>query len=293
MIPLLLTLAPLAPAQLPSHESANPLYKELLDPGLLVGPNLRAKLPPPSMPDGLDAARQTAVINQIIGNDYSYAEFTRKSVVAPQLLRIRDVQPSDPTAPARGVDVYFVAHGDFAALDDEKFRSRLLEVGRGEGKGQALTAGQLAKRKITLTAEQQKHESYGFVEFDFLEKVRIRATGRAVWSKNPESLVAAGQIDPRFVGDPDFPDDWRSISRGPGGVKVGPPHPWSGAGFYLKVTKLAQPAGALFCEQHVVFAEPTGWFEGANLLRSKLPPVVQTNVRNMRREWAKMDKPRK
>ena len=36
-----------------------------------------------------------------------------------------------------------------------------------------------------------------------------------------------------------------------------------------------------------VFAEPTGWFEGANLLRSKLPLVVQNNVRNMRREWLK------
>jgi hypothetical protein len=287
MIPLLLTLSTLCPAQLPSHESANPLYKELLDPGLLVGPNVRAKLPPPSMPDGLDAARQTAILKQLIGTDYSYEEFTRKSVVAPQLLRIRDVQPSDPKAPARGVDVYFVAHGDFAALDDEKFRSRLLEVGRGEGKGQALTREQLAKRKIELTPEQEKHESYGFIEFDFLEKVRIRATGRAVWSKNPESLVAAGQIDPRFLNDPDFPNDWRSISKGAGGVKVGPPHPWSGAGFYLKVTKLAQPAGALFLEQHVVFAEPTGWFEGANLLRSKLPPVTQNNVRNMRREWVK------
>ena len=287
MLPLLLSLSTLSPAQLPSHEAANPLYKELLDPGLLVGPDTRAKLPPPSMPDGLDAAKQKAVITGLIGSDYSYAEFTRNSVVAPQLLRIRDVRPSDPKAPARGVDVYFVAHGDFAALDDEKFRSRLLDVGRGEGKGQGLTREQLARRKIVLTPEQEKHESYGFVEFDFLEKVRLRVTGRAVWSKNPQSLVAAGQIDPRFLGDPEFPDDWRSIAKGAGGVKVGPPHPWSGAGFYLKVTKLAEPAGTLFCEQHVVFAEPTGWFEGANLLRSKLPPVVQRNVRNMRGEWAK------
>jgi hypothetical protein len=287
MFSLVITLAPFAPAQTPSHEAANPLYKELLDPGLLVGPNVRAKLPPPSMPDGLDAGKQTAIIKQLIGADYSYEEFTRKSVVAPQLLRIRDLQPSDPKAPARGVDTYFIVHGNFAALDDDKFRDRLLEVGRGEGKGQALTREQLAKRNVTLTDEQAKHESYGFIEFDFLEKVRIRATGRAVWSKNAESLVAAGQIDPRFLNDPEFPDDWRSLAKGTGGVKLGQAQPWSGAGFYLKVTKLAQPAGALFAEQHVVFAEPTGWFEGANLLRSKLPPVVQTNVRNMRREWLK------
>jgi len=50
---------------------------------------------------------------------------------------------------------------------------------------------------------------------------------------------------------------------------------------------MAEPAGALFVEQHIVFAEPTGWFGGAKLLRSKLPPVVQYAVRTTRQEWAK------
>jgi hypothetical protein len=53
----------------------------------------------------------------------------------------------------------------------------------------------------------------------------------------------------------------------------------------MKVTRLAEPVGALFVEQHVVFAEPAGWFDGANLLRPKLPLVIQGKVRAMRREW--------
>ena len=60
-----------------------------------------------------------------------------------------------------------------------------------------------------------------------------------------------------------------------------------GAGMYFKITKLAAPEGALFIEQHVMFAEPAGWFGGANLLRSKLPIAVQDNVRTMRREFQK------
>jgi len=55
----------------------------------------------------------------------------------------------------------------------------------------------------------------------------------------------------------------------------------------MKVTKLAEPAGALFVEQHLIFAEPVDWFDGANLLRSKLPLVVQDRVRSIRRQWAK------
>ena len=86
------------------HESANPLYRSLLDPGLPVGANATAKFPKPTMPDGLDAAKQTAIIKDLIKDDYSYAEFTRKSVVAPQLLKTprRDSDRPEGPGPRRG-----------------------------------------------------------------------------------------------------------------------------------------------------------------------------------------------
>src|SRR5262249_1177918 len=95
-----------------THEALNPLYKSLPDPGLTIGKDLKAKLPPPTMPDGLNAAKQKEIITKLLGDDYTYDDFTRKSVVARELLKIRDVNPSDPKAPARGVDVWFVAYGD-------------------------------------------------------------------------------------------------------------------------------------------------------------------------------------
>jgi hypothetical protein len=287
MFAIVLALA-VAPAAEPgAHEAANPLYKELLDPGLNVGPNQRVKVAPPQMPDGLDPAKQKAVVTQLIGNDYSYQEFTRKSVVAPNLLKIGDAKSSDPMAPVRTVDVYFVAHGDFKLLDDDKFLDRLVNTGKNDGQGRSLTRDELAKRKITLRPEDEKREGYGHVEFDFLEKVRLKVTGRAMWSKNDESVLAAAEIDPRFRGDPELGNEWRPITREGGQSKVGQPQPYGGAGFYLKITRLAEPAGAMFIEQHIVFVEPHGWFEGANLLRSKLPIVVQNNVRTMRKEFVK------
>ncbi len=276
-------LAGQPPAEAATHEGRNPLFKSLLETGLLVGPDVRAKFPAPTMPDGLDAAKQKAVVAALIGNESNFADFTRQSVVAPQLLKLRDVTPSDPKAPARGVDVWFVVHGDLKALDDEKFRDRVAGTGRG-GKGTALTNADLAKRKIAVPGKQ---EGFGTVEFDFLDKVRVRATGRAVWSRTDDSVVVAAEIDPRFTGDADFPNQWQPLTKEGGKAKAGAASPWAGAGLYLKITRLAEPAGALFCEQHVVFAEPTGWFDGANLLRSKLPPVVQNNVRTMRKEWAR------
>lgn len=284
MFTVLVALSLPAAQPSPTHEAENPLYKGLLETGLSVGTDLRAKLPAPSMADGLDAARQKAVITAVIG-DTPFDEFTRKSIVGPQVLRIGDAKPSDPKAPARTVDLWFVAYGDFKSLDDEKFRDRLVAVGRGDGKGVALTKEDLAKRKIT--PGDDKRERFGSIEFDFLDKVRIKATGRAVWSRTTDSMLVAAEIDQRFLGDAEFPNQWRSLTKEGGEPKVGGANPWGGAAFYLKITKLAEPAGALFIEQHVVFTEPTGWFDGANLLRSKLPLVMQDNVRTMRREWLK------
>ena len=34
---------------------------------------------------------------------------------------------------------------------------------------------------------------------------------------------------------------------------------------------------------HAVFDEPAGWFNGANLFRSKLPILLQDKVRSVRR----------
>ena len=278
MLPLLLV----AFAQPAGHDALNPLYHDLRTAGVQLAPDRRAPLPPPILADGLDAAAQKAAVLAFDGGDHSWDELTRKSVVAPFVLKITEVTPADPKTPARRLAVGFVAHGDFAATDDEKFLDRLLNSGKEGGTGKAITPADLTKRKIV----PGDREKFGHVGFDVLDRVRLSVTGRAVWSKTGESVLVAAAIDPRFAGDAEFPAQWQSLSKPGGKEKVGPAQPYTGAGLYLKVTKLAAPAGAMFVEQHVVYAEPTGWFDGTGLLRSKLNPVVQSNVRSMRKEWA-------
>jgi len=277
-----------APPEAATHEANNPLYKSLLETGFAGGGKDSVKLPAPTLPDGLDAAKQKAAINALIAEDYKFDEFTRDSVVAPQLLKLPAVPGGLPKAPVRGMDAWFVVYGDLKALDDDKFLDRVMNSGRGSGQAKSLPAADLAKRKIVIA--DTKKEGYGHLEFDFLEKVHLKATAHTMWTRTPESVVVAGEIDARFAGDAEFPNQWQSITRDGGNVKLGMANPWVGAAFYLKITKLAEPAGALFCEQHVVFVEPEGWFDGANLLRSKLPAAVQINVRNMRKEWLKAAK---
>jgi hypothetical protein len=60
-------------------------------------------------------------------------------------------------------------------------------------------------------------------------------------------------------------------------------HPYEGAGGYMHVAKLSDPSGACLIETWMVLHEPTEWFRGSNLLRSKLPLMIQESVRKFRR----------
>lgn len=267
------------------HLEANPVYKELRTKGVAAGSAGAVLFPEPSMADGLDARAQEAVIKKIAGEDYTWDELVRKSQVAPQVLRLSDLANTDKKSPLREIDLWFIAYGDLDAVTSKEFLEHLTGGERKEVHGKGLTRADLAKRNIALTAEREKYEGYGSIVFNLFDRVEISAVGHGAWSRSADSALAAAKMDGRFLNDAEFPCQWRGITRDDNGnLAFGPPHPYVGGGYYLKVTRLLKPAGALFFESHTIFPEPDQWFDGANLLRSKLPVVVQSQVRAMRRE---------
>ncbi len=270
------------------HEASNPVYRHLRQTGVAITSTQTIPLPPPSMADGLSAEGQQKVIREVAGRDYAVAELLRKSPVSPHILRLRDITPADPQTPRRGVDVWFIAYGDLKTLSKKEFLERLQNSNREEAKGEQIKSEALKKRGIEIKSEDDKREAYGHLVFNFLDRVQISTTGHTFWSETDDSILIASELDPRFARDSDYPNQWRAISKDRQGKKeLGEPQPYQGSGYYLKITRLASPEGALFVEGHVIFAEPVKWFNGANLLRSKLPPVVQNQVRAFRRELGK------
>lgn len=279
LLPLLL----LAALQTP-HEQANLLYRELRETGVTISPTLKSPLPAPSLPDGLDAKAQRAVMIALAGQEDQVEELTRKSVVAPHILKIREIKPSDPEAPAFGVDFWFVAYGDLETLARENFVKDLLNSTQKDRKVHILTEAELAKRKL----KAQPDEGYSHAVSTVMDKVQLLSTNYSYTTRTPDSIVVASRLDPRFRDDPEYPNQWRLIEKNAAGnVQLGPPQPYTGAGSYLKVTRLATPAGALLVESHLVYTEPKQWFNGANLLRSKMPLMVQAEVRSFRKELTK------
>ncbi len=271
------------------HLERNPLYARLLNQGIAMAGGEQRKLPPPSMPDGLNAAEQRKVIEQIAGQDYSVENLIRKSIVTPYILRINEPPATNPKLPPKTVDVWFIAHGNLDDAANKDFLDRLREERREEGDYQALEGPVLAKRNIAIPPDRKDREAYGYAELPILEKVQLRAASHSIWSRTKESIVLASLVDPRFTEDRQFPNQWQPLVRNGSGKLVpgGQVHPYQGSGYYLKITRLNEPKGALFVETHIAFVEPVGWFRGANLLRSKLPPIVQSQVRSIRRELLK------
>jgi hypothetical protein len=212
----------------------------------------------------------------------------RESVVAPFVLDIEKEEVPGHDSPARRIDLWFIAYGSLESLKDEAFLKDMAQVAESSGSNQVpsesvfLDPEDLGKRELFVRDDLEK---YFHTSFGLFDRVQISATRRAMITLTDESILVAAKLDPRFLDDEQMPNRWRQVSRDElGQLEYGPSQPYTGAGFYIKVTQLPEPAGALFVEYHQVFDEPTGWFSGANLLRSKLPLIVQDSVRKFRRK---------
>jgi len=272
----------------PSHRQANPVFAQLLEQGVVVSSDVVLPLPSPTMKDGLDEAAQQAIIVEVAGAAYTPAQLLRKSVVSRHILHMDFLD--HPTSPTRRADAWFIAYGNLDAISNKEFLEQLLDSsGAGDelgSQGHTLTSEELSSRGIALDARNVDHESFASGSYRLIKKVEVQGTLHSFWSRTPDSIVVAGLLDPRFNNDQEYPNLWRALNRGSTGeAKLGPPHPYQGTGFYLKITRLEQPAGAMFVEAHLLLSEPHAWFDGANLLGSKLPAVVQNRIRATRREF--------
>jgi len=207
------------------------------------------------------------------------------------VVKVRTVNPSEGEKPVgRSVDLWFVVHGDWDILTSKDF---LESFAKPEGEGQtrvvsksgALTEKEMRKRNLAATTTGGCEQRFLYTTFSLFERVQLSATRFSTLTRGKDFVLAAGKIDPRFDKDPDYPNQWRPLLRDVRAeIKPGPAHPFSHAGGYAKITRLKEPAGAVFVEFHLVYEEAYGWFDGVTLVKQKIPLMVQEKVRTFRRK---------
>jgi hypothetical protein len=208
------------------------------------------------------------------------------------VVKVRTLKSAEDETPSiRAVDLWFVVHGDWDTLNSQGFLESLFPKEEGKSrvvsKSGFLTAEEMARRKLKVAGGDGREEKFVYSTFSLFERVQISTTRFAVLTRGKNSVLAAAKIDPRFTKDPDYPNQWRPLLRDERAeIKLGPAHPYTYAGGYAKVTRLREPADAVFIECHLVYEEPYAWFDGANLVKQKAPLMVQEKVRTFRRKLA-------
>jgi hypothetical protein len=270
----------------------NPVYKALITRGVAVGGSEVVRLPAPTLADGLSAADQRRAIEGVAGESHTWEDLTRKSVVAPFVLKISDGEGS-PERRGRRLDIWFVAYGSMKTLENQDFLQKQFKSATSEGDPENGSSSKLLsdadlKRRGIQPGGQPGDTQYIAAEFTLLDRVRVQGTTESTRSRTAQSNIVASFLDPRFVNDAEYPNQWRPVTRDDDGRRrLGAPQPYSGFGGYAKATRLAEPAGAILIEYHAAFSEPQDWFGGTNLLRSKLPILAQIIVRQLRRGMEK------
>lgn len=285
LIPLILvSLATVGAAPTGESQHCNAVFASLVEEGIAVVPDggKRVTLPRPSLSEGASAAEQRRLIAELPGNR-PYDDMVRNAIVAPFAMRIEEAE-NPGGDPLRRVDVWFVAYGELRQFFDERQAASLVQWVGTEKKPSSsavISTDELRRHSIVPLVGDHIREQFVFRQGILFDRVRVGATYRVMTTLEPGAVVIAAAIDSRFNDDEKYPNFWQSITES---SEPAPRQRYVTAGAYCKVSPLAEPKGALFVEQHFLFAEPLGWFRGAPLLRSKLPLAVQDSVRQLRRQ---------
>jgi hypothetical protein len=268
----------------------NPVFKQLLAAGVTMSDGKLYKLRPPIMADGLDATGQLAAIAKLADARNTVKDILKDDYYAPVVTRVRNAKRQEGTGPAiRTIDTWFVAHGDWNTLVSKDF----LESATGEESGKsrvvlksgALTEQEMHKRSLTATTTADSEKRFLYTTFRLFERVQVSATRFSVLTRGKDFVLGAGKIDSRFDKDAEYPNEWRPLLRdAEANIKPGPAHPFTHAGGYVKITRLQEPADAVFIESHLIYEEPYAWFDGVNLVKQKIPAMVQEKIRTFRRK---------
>jgi hypothetical protein len=285
---LLLTAADPPSVKTDAHR-ANPILQELLNQGVPLGAGKRMALPAPYMADGLSGDDQVKAIKALcIGPDpkkplFDYRDSIERSSSSPYSFEDRRIKDSDPNAPAYMTTIWFVAYGDLSKIV-KRDPLQLFGTSSSDAVTTVLDMDALEDRRIGRKVKKPLRERYVNTVAELLDTVKLSLTSHVVISDSGESLVVASKVDPRFTKDKEYPNYWQML---PQGLEANPkatkgPHPLEAGAFYLKITRLREPEGALFVESRQVATEPKAWFNGAPILRGKLPLWADKRVKDFR-----------
>lgn len=272
-----------------SRDGGGSLLEQITTRGTTFPNGLSVLLKPPSLDRSMDAAtRQDALVS--LAGGIGWDRFSRDSYVAPTEIDLQYVKNNRGERAGHLVHVAFVAHLDFDRLSDPDQVRTLFQSDAGDGQREEFFADRATDEQLTRWGIQDRRDdtTYHRVHVSLLNRVVVDGWLKVQVVENESDLHIAWLLDPRFAFAERSPtgNRWSPVTQPddarPDGTAT---FPYQGLAGYMHVTRLDEPAGSCLIEARFAVHEPTDWFRGSNLLRSKLPLMIQESVRKFRRRW--------
>ena len=269
----------------------NTLLAELISKGVKMPDGQVVCLPAPVMAEGMSEEQQAAALAAVAPRG-KVEEFLDKDKTPVSLKFPPTISSKNGNDIIRKVNLYFVVYGDWNVLTGDQFSKGIIKEGKAKNAKNAgmvikagyLKAPELAVRGLSTPSVPNSKEYFLYTTLNLFDRVELSTTRFGVATKTPTGVMVAARVDPRFAKDKAYPNQWRAITKNAAGNTVlGPLQPYSGAGFYAKVTRLIKPQNAIFVEFHQVFYEPHEWFGvDENLMPAQLRQIIPFEVKQFR-----------
>lgn len=271
------------------RDGGGSLLEQITTGGTAFPNGMPVVLKPPLLDDSLDAVARQGALDSLAGG-IGWDRFSRNSYVSPIEMDLQYVKDNHGERTGHLVHVAFVAHLDFEQLRDPDQVRAMFQSDAGDVQAEEFFAAQATKGQLAGWGIRDRRDdtTYHQIRIPLLNRVVLEGWLQAQVIAGEDSILIAWLLDPRFTltETTSTGNRWSPITQ-PDDAKSddAATFPYQGLAGYIHVTRLDQPAGACLVEARIAVHEPTEWFRGSNLLRSKLPLMIQESVRKFRRRW--------
>ena len=249
------------------------------------------QLAPPTIDNGMTAKQRINELSQLAGNA-GWKRFSRKSAVAPVTIKVKYLTDSQGNHIGHSLHIAFVVHASIETLRDKNLMQQIFHAEQKSEEPKKPTESEVADQQFSevqlaeMGITKAEDTSFSKAEFELLKKIKLRGVIQIQRAATQRELDYVFRLDPRFNNANETANAWTRINKNDA-TQTARDVQWfaySGAAGYLVVRKLPELDGACLIESRILLHEPTDWFNGSHLLRSKLPLIIQETARSFRRK---------
>src|SRR4029079_5923747 len=157
------------------------IYVELVEKGVPLSNEDRAKLPEFTMADGLDQTAQGKILKDVIAKQKDSPPTLKQSTENKLTAPFIKVDTAIPNSTSHQIDLYFIAYGNLQTVANGNFWKARIGAQGKNGALDFLKDKSLKQRGLAVIDQAKIKERYAFADkIDLFSMVQVSGTARSI-----------------------------------------------------------------------------------------------------------------